>query len=92
MQRALNFVAGELRRSGAPNLWAKGAGASDVSKEVAKRLTAFAEEKSLDVDHREVMAQRLGFRSSAIPQLFRQQSKEVRQEYEGRAQDPSMSR
>ncbi|KAG8959848.1 hypothetical protein FRC05_007230, partial [Tulasnella sp. 425] len=91
VQRALSFVAGELRRSGAPNLWAKGAGASDVTKEVADRLTAFAQEKGLDVDHREVKAKRLGFRSSAITKLFQLQPKDVQQEYEGKAQDPSMS-
>ncbi|KAG8960750.1 hypothetical protein FRC05_006576 [Tulasnella sp. 425] len=54
MQHALSFVAGELRRSGAPNLWAKGAGASDVNKEVTNRLEAFAQEKGVHIDdHKE---------------------------------------
>ncbi|KIO19303.1 hypothetical protein M407DRAFT_31053 [Tulasnella calospora MUT 4182] len=91
MERALSFVAGELRRSGIANLWALEDRQKAVNEQVADRMAAFAEELKVDVSHPDVQAQRLGFRSTASAVLFRQQPEEVRREYEGKAQDPSMS-
>ncbi|KAG8933827.1 hypothetical protein FRC01_006872 [Tulasnella sp. 417] len=90
MQQALSFVAGELRRGSAPNIWASEEGQNQVNKLVADRMAAFAEEKGLPVTDPHVQAQRLSICSAASAVLFREQSEETQRKFREKAQDPSM--